>query len=92
MGSFYILILDNFLVVLQRLPKLWRRRPKNGSFQVSKKAKDGILKPFHVHAHTEFAFVLNSADLGVFGVIFGLSLGFQLSVSYQFGLLLYFRL
>jgi len=38
-------------------------RPKNGSLQVSRKAKDGSLKPFHVHAHTEFAFVLNSADL-----------------------------
>ena len=51
-------------------------RLKNGSLQVSRKAKDGSLKPFHVHAHGEFAFVLNSADLWVFGCIFCKSLVF----------------
>ena len=55
-------------------------RPKNGSLQVYMKAKDGILKPFHVNAHTEFAFVLNSADLWVFGCVFCMSLVF--SVEY----------
>ena len=43
-------------VVLQRLPNLWRRRPKDGSLEFSRKAKDRSLRPVHVQAHAEFAF------------------------------------
>ena len=69
LGSFQNLIFAHCFVVLQRLPNLWRRRPKDGSFKVSKKAKDGSFKPFHVQAHVEFALVLNSANLWVFGCV-----------------------
>ena len=55
-------------IVLQRLPNLWR--PKDESLQVSKEAKDGRLRPFHVQAHAEFALVLNSVNLWVFGCVF----------------------
>lgn len=93
MGSFLDLIFAHCFVVLQRLLNLWRRRPKDGSLQVSRKAKDGSLRLFHVQAHAEFAFVPNSADLCVFWVCsqvcFSKGLCFQLSFMYQFGLLLY---
>ena len=46
------------------------------SLQVSRKAKDGSLRPFHVQAHAEFALVLNSANLWVFGCVFCKSLVF----------------
>lgn len=91
LGSFRNLIFAHCSVVLQRMRNLWRRRPKDGSLQVFKKAKDRSLKPFHVQAHAEFALVLNSVDLWVFGCVFVRVWCFRLSISYQFGMLLYFR-
>ena len=53
-----ILELDfcSLLCCSSEMPNLWRRRPKDGSLQVSRKAKDGSLRPFHVQAHAEFSF------------------------------------
>ena len=42
-------------VVLQRLPNPWRKKLKDESLYVSRKAKDGSLRPFHVQAHEIFS-------------------------------------
>ena len=80
LGLFDNLIFAHCFVVLQRLPNLWRRRPKDRILKVSRKSNDGSLNQFHVQAHAEFSLVLNSADLWVFGCVFCKSLVF--SVEY----------